>query len=504
MKPLRRLLFIFPPTRLHREGVKQSVPALGAGYLAAVARDRADVAILDAVAEGFETERSSTHGFFIYGLSMERIAERIRSFAPDFVGITCLYSSTFPVVAELCSVAKSVAPHAVTMVGGTHPTFLAERCLRETPDLDMIALGEGEQVLLDLLDAASTGRSVETVSGVAFRDPVSSAVVVNPNTHYIDDLDSLPFPAWDLLPVERYQEIGIPHLIVSKKRRFGTMITSRGCPASCTFCSSWKFWGNRYRARSANNVLNEIEYLKNTFNISEIQFEDDNISLNRKRFHEIVTGMIDRDLDLSWSTPNGIALWALDVDLIHRMKKSGCYELALAFESGCQNVLDTIIHKPLNLEKAIPLVREIHRAGIRTSSFFIVGFPGETLEQMKQTFTLPRRLGLTYAWFFIANPLPGSEIYAVCNKNGYLVDDFEFENNSFSRCNIHTPEWTPQEVERLAHREFFKFNLYNLLRRPGSLLKRYRSLIANPKLIVQIIRSLIRREILRTRHVSDG
>lgn len=502
VNPLRRLLFIFPPTRLHREGVKQSVPALGAGYLAAVSRDKADVAVIDAVAEGFHTERDSNHGFFIYGLSMDEIAERIKAFNPDFIGITCLYSSTFPVVAELCSVAKTAAPDAITMAGGTHPAFLAEQCLRDVPDLDLIALGEGELILLDLLDAASTGRPLNSVSGIAFRDPRSNTVVVNRKPSFIEDLDSIPFPAWDLLPMERYQEIGVPHLIVSQRRRFATMITSRGCPARCTFCSSWNFWGNRYRARSANNVLNEIEYLKKTFGTEEIQFEDDNISLNRQRFQEIVSGMIERDLNISWSTPNGIALWSLDRDLIRQMKKAGCYELALAFESGCQDVLDTIIRKPLKLERAEPLVHEIHKEGIRTSSFFIVGFPGETLDQMRQTFALPRKLGLTYAWFFIANPLPGSEIYELCRRKGYLVENFDFVNNSFSRCNIHTPEWEPRDVERLAHREFIKFNLYNLFRRPGSLLRRYKSLIANPGLVVQIIRSLIRRELRPSREPS--
>ncbi|MCU0612718.1 MAG: B12-binding domain-containing radical SAM protein [Candidatus Eisenbacteria bacterium] len=492
-RPIRRVLLIFPPTRLHREGVKQAMPPMGAASLAAIIRDRCEVAILDAVAEGFDHERPSTHGFFVYGLPMEDIYRRIRSFAPDLVGMTCLYSSVFPVVAEICGVSKRAAPDALTIAGGTHPSFLPEQCLAEVPELDMIALGEGEPVILDLLDALNNGRDPSSVDGLAYR--TETGIRVNPKTKFVDDLDTLPLPARDLLPMERYQEIGVPHLLVTSRRRFATVITSRGCPARCTFCSSWRFWGSRYRARSAEHVLAELEHLVAAYGIREVQFEDDNITLNPRRFRALLDGMIQRRLDLSWSTPNGIALWAMDRDTILRMKAAGCYEVTLAFESGCQDVLDTIVQKPLNLAKAAPLVRDIQTAGIRTSSFFIVGFPGETLDQMRQTFALPRKLGLTYAWFFIANPLPGTELYEVCRRNGYLREGFDFVNNSFSRCNIKTDAWEPRDVERLAHREFLKFNFYNLARHPRTLLQRYRSMMGNPRLVGEIIRGLVHRNI---------
>jgi len=466
---------------------------MGAASLAAVVRDRCDVAILDAVAEGFHIERPSSHGFFVYGLPLEEIGRRIAAFNPDLVGITCLYSSTFPVVAELCKTSKAVAPLAVTVVGGTHPSFLPERCLEEAPELDMIALGEGEPVLLELLDVMQTGADLSTVDGLAFRDPSTGEIRVNPKTRFIEDLDSLPYPARDLLPMELYQQIGVPHLLFSERKRFATVITSRGCPARCNFCSSWRFWGNRFRARSPENVLDELELLVREFGVEEVQFEDDNLSLGRARFRKLLQGMVDRDLGLAWSTPNGIALWALDRELIGLMKRAGCYEVTLAFESGNQQVLDRIIHKPLKLEKVPPILHELKMAGIRTSSFFIVGFPGESLEQMKDTFMMPRKLGLTYAWFFIANPLPGTELYETCAKKGYLKKGFDFVNNSFSRCNIETPQWTSRQIEKLAHWEFLKFNLYNLVRHPGALWQRYRNFLRNPRLVAEIAKSLLRR-----------
>ncbi len=501
-KPIRRILFIFPPARLPREGVKQAMPPMGAASLAAVMRPRCEVGILDAVAEGFSHERPSTHGFVVYGLPMDEIAKRIRAFAPDLVGITCLFSSTFPVVAELCRLSKQVAPGALTMVGGTHPTFLPEQCMSEVRELDFIAQGEGEPVLQDFVEAFNCGADFSTVDGLVYR--IDGTVRVNPKTKYVDDLDSLPLPARDLLPMELYHRIGVPHLLVMRRRRFATVITSRGCPARCTFCSSWRFWGNRYRARSAEHVLDELSHLKETYGIEEIQFEDDNLTLDPRRFRALLDGMIERRLDLAWSTPNGIALWALDRDVIRRMKRAGCYEVTLAFESGCQEVLKNIIRKPLDLAKAAEVVREIRRAGIRTSSFFIVGFPGETLAQMRQSFSFPRKLGLTYAWFFIANPLPGTELYETCRQHGYLVEGFDFVNNTFSRCPIRTPQWEPRDVERLAHREFLKFNAYNLVRHPLQLLGRYRSLVTNPRLLRQIIGGLVQRNLRWGSHGWTG
>ncbi len=495
-RTVKRILFIFPPTRIQREGIKQALPPMGAASLAAVVRDRCEVAILDAVAEGFHIERPSNHGFFTYGLPIEEIGRRIAAFEPDLVGITCLYSSTFPVVAELCKTSKTVAPSAITVAGGTHPSFLPKRCLEEAPELDMIALGEGELVLLDLLDALKAGADLSSVDGLAFRDPSSGEIKVNHKTRFIEDLDSLPYPARDLLPMELYRRIGVPHLLFSERKRFATVMTSRGCPAKCNFCSSRRFWGNRFRARSPENVLDELDLLIREYGVEEIQFEDDNISLGKARFRKLLQGMLDRNLNLSWSTPNGIALWALDRDLVGLMKRAGCYEVTLAFESGNQQVLDEIIHKPLKLGKVQPVLRALKEAGIRTSSFFIVGSPGESMEQMKETFRLPRRLGLTYAWFFIANPLPGTELYETCREKGFIKPGFDFVNNSFSRCNIETPQWTSRQVETLAHREFLKFNLYNFARHPCVLWRRYRNFFRNPRLVVEIARSLFRRTML--------
>ncbi|UCD85424.1 MAG: radical SAM protein, partial [Deltaproteobacteria bacterium] len=187
----------------------------------------------------------------------------------------------------------------------------------------------------------------------------------------------------------------------------------------------------------------------------------------------IFQGMIDRKLKLKWNTPNGIAIWKLDEQLLKLMKASGCYELTLAIESGDQEVLSKIIKKPLNLKKLEELIKIIKKLRIETNSFFIVGFPGETKEQIHRTFKFAKRLKLDFSLFFIANPNPGSRLYEICKEKGYLRKDFELETIDYFKSNYETPEFTSQELEELRNREYFKFNLGLIYRNPIVFLKRY-------------------------------
>jgi len=274
-----------------------------------------------------------------------------------------------------------------------------------------------------------------------------------------------------------------------KSRYWAPVITSRGCPAKCIFCSSANFWGNRYRARSAENALDEIELLVKEYRIREIQFCDDNLIFDKERAKEIFQGIIDRRLNIFWNTPNGIALWRLDEELLELMKASGCYELTLAIESGDQEVLSKIIKKPLNLGRVESLTRSIQRLKIRTHSFFIVGFPGETKEQIHRTFSFAKKLRLTSAWFFIANPLPGSQLYEICKQKDYLKDDFNFETKNYTQSNYETPEFTSRELENIREKEAFIFNMSVLFRNPIFFIQRYLLfLITNPLSLFELFR----------------
>jgi len=469
-RQIERVFLLFPPVRLYKETIKLVFPPLGVSYIASVIRDEVEVQIMDALAEGFYNEQELDNDFLIYGSTYEEILRRIEEFQPQLVGISCLFSSVFPVVREICRQVKELDQDIITITGGTYPTFCASELLNREQNLDMIVLGEGEYTMREIIRAFRGEGELAEIDGLAWRE--NGEVRINPKTRWIENLDEIPFPARDLLPMDLYPEIIVPHSFSAKEKLNTPMITSRGCPARCTFCSSSRFWGHRYRWRSPENVLDEIGELIERWGIREIQFEDDNLTANKKRAKKIFQGIIDRGYKISFNLPNGVAVWTLDEEMVDLMKRAGCYEVTLAFESGSQYVLDHIIKKPLNLEKAKEVTKLIHQAGIRTNAFYIFGFPGETKEQIRQTFKFAREVKTNMAYFFIANPLPGTELYQRAEQEGLLPDDFNFENLTFTRY-IYKPKYfKAREIERMAGREFVKYYFWAFLRHPWLLFKK--------------------------------
>ena len=468
-KPIKKVLLIFPPVRLYRETMKLVFSPLGVAYIAAYVRNEVDVRILDAAAEGFDHEIILDEDFIQFGLSIDEVKRRIADYKPDVVGVTCLFSSVFPVVREVCRAAKSVDPNILTITGGAYPTFMTEYCLEEE-SLDAVAKGEGELIMMEIIRARREGRPLSGIDGLGVKE--DGRVVINPKTKWIDDLDTVSFPARDLLPMELYKKIGVPHSFSASSRANAPLVTSRGCPAHCIYCSSTKFWGNRYRFRSAQNVLDEIGELIEKYGIEEIQFEDDNLTANRKRAKEIFQGIIDRGYKIKFNFPNGVALWTLDEELVDLIVKAGAYEMTLAFESGCQDVLKDIVKKPLNLEKARQITKYIRGKKLRTNAFYIFGFPGETREQMQQTFAFANEMKTDTAYFFVANPLPGTAMYELARDRGMLRGDFNFENLTFTRSAYHSGIFPPGELEHMAGREFLKYNFRSFFRHPFVLFKK--------------------------------
>ncbi len=466
---IERVFLLYPPTRLYRETMKLVFLPLGASYIASVIRDEVDVKIMDASAEGFNHEDTLDENFITYGSPISDIRKQIEQFKPDVVGITCLFSAMFPVVRKVCQMVKDVDPDIITMTGGTYPTFYAERCLGE-PTLDIIGLGEGEYMVRDTIRHLKDGKAFDDIDGIAYKK--GGKVIIQPKTRYIENLDDLPFPARDLLPMDLYAKINVPHSFSAKEKLNAPLITSRGCPSKCIYCSSTNFWGNHFRPRSPDNVLDEISELIDKWGIREIQFEDDNVTADRERARQIFRGIIERGYKISFNFPNGVALWTLDEEMVDLMQAAGCYEMTLAYESGCQEVLRNIIRKPLNLEKARQVTKIIHDRGIRTNAFYIFGFPGETKEQIQETFTFANEMKTDMAYFFVANPLPGTELYRISKERGILRDDFNFENLTFTRSSYKPEVWPEGELERMAGREFLKYNLRSYLRNPWSMFKK--------------------------------
>lgn len=470
LRPVRRLLLVFPPERAMHGFFRADVPPLGAAYLAAAVRDDCEVAILDAKHEGYNLVRRDGP-FDVYGLDADAVRDRIAAFQPDAVGLTCLASCNWPDVRAVAAAAKSVAPGILTIAGGTHPSFLAERCLAEAPELDLIVAGEGETALRALIAESRASADPAAVPSLVWRE--GDKVRRNPPAPPITDLDALPFPARDLLDMEGYFQNRAPFSRIFREERNTSIQTSRGCPAHCSFCSSARYWGHGFRPQSPKRALAEMEHLVEKYGVFELQFVDDNLIFDRDRAVAIFQGMIDRGLNLKWCMPNGVAVWRLDVELLRLMRRAGCYSLTLAFESGNQRVLSRIVRKPLNLGKVGPLVEEMKRLEFDLHAFFISGFPGETVGEMEDTFRLARSLDLDGAYFFIATPLPGTELCEKGMAAGHLRPDLDFTRIEYNKGHFNTPEWTAEEVERLTGSFYLRFMLSALLRHPVRFLGNY-------------------------------
>ncbi len=490
IKNIKKVLLIFPPVVCSQESPKQIMPPLGISYLGAYLEPDYDVRLLDAAIEGYNHEQRVSPGFFQYGLKSEEIKQRIAEFSPDVVGVSCLYSSQFPAVANICRLAKEVSAEIITIIGGTHPSFLPQECL-EYEDIDFIILGEGELPTKGLLNNISNGTSYEKLDGIAFRS--YSGVVINPQKKMIEDINTLPYPARHLLPMEKYFRIGLPMGLISRKTPAINIITSRGCSFECSFCSSSHFWGRRYRSRSVENILGEMHELKK-MGIRELKFFDDNLTLDKPRAKALFKAMIEHKFNFSWNTPNGIAAQTLDVELLSLMKDSGCYEITLAIESGDEQILREVLKKPIDLARTQETAKLIKKFGMDTYGFFIIGFPQETKKQIYKTLRFMDQIKLDRISLFIANPLPGTEIYDICKSKKYLTQQVTGQALDYFSSSFETPEFSSVFLEKIRRRWYWGYNLKLLLRNPFKFFRNYSIFIFKRPLF--ILRVLIKKLIM--------
>jgi len=456
MKKIKKIMLIQPPVTRPKDFSAKATRVsiffpLGIAYLGAVLEKtgRYEVRILDALCEGDAEEPILLNGGekLRYGLSDEEIAERIREFAPDVVGCSCLFSMMQQDMVNVCRIAKTMDPGIATVTGGTHAGSIAEDILTGYDDVDFVVVGEAETTFLDFLSALEAGTGFSDLNGFAFRE--NGTVKVMPKTEYIEDLDSIPFPARHLFNMDRYFDLATAHGLGNKGSRFTQMVTSRGCPCRCTFCGLGSHWGSRQRMRSPKNVLDEMEYLVKEYGINEIHLEDENFTAKKRRAIEICDGIIERKLKIRWHPTSGTAVYSLDEELLEKMSASGCYSLTLGIESGNQNVITTLMNKPVNLKKVPGIVRKIRQLGMDVRAFFIIGYPGETRETIAQTIEFAKTLELDWVYFSLFSPLPKTKIYDTCIEKGYIKEgDFD-PMMSFHKAIVHTPEFDPEYLHEV-------------------------------------------------------
>jgi len=385
---------------------------------------------------------------------------------PDVIGITAL-SSYYN---EMRILARILHPLKIPIIlGGVHVSALPELSLREC-GADFVVIGEGELTTLELMEKWQDLEAKDHIKGISYLE--NSRFQLNPARELIPNLDELPFPAWDLINPLKYPLT--PHGYIMKRYPVAPILTTRGCPYSCSYCASTQFWRRKFRRRSAQNIGDEIEYLVNTFKIREIHLWDDNFTLLKKHVVEFCKEIQQRKLDLTFACPNGIRIDHLNRELLTLMRRTGFYSLTFAIESGSQAILDQA-NKRINL-KVIPKILEIaKRLGYRTPGFFIFGLPGETYTTARRTIQFAKNLPLDTAVFFSAKPLPGSRLFADWRgKNDLIKVNYDWFHFSETGNQIELSDGKKKlNLPKDAYREF--------LFRPIQILRSLKMLYLYPK-----------------------
>lgn len=422
-------------------------------YVAAILEKKHDVCIIDAPTEGWRRLQEIGGTRIRQGLTNDEIAARIREWKPDMAVITVPFSGWSRAAFETAAVVKQVGKDIVTVLMGLHPSVKPTECLAQ-PNVDLVVIGEPEITLLELADTLSTGDSGKTrdVKGIAFKE---DGIIVKTSTRpVIEDLDSLPYPARHLLPMKEFFEAANKRPISGNlKKPSIRMLTSRGCGHACIFCSNYIVMGRKWRGRSAENVVGEIEHIVRDFGVRQIDFLDDNVSFDRERMERICDLLIEKKLNVEWCTPNGVRADCLDEALLVKMKKAGCKRILVAPESGVQRVVDEVINKRQDLKKVEKAVSAAKRVGIEVGCFFILGMPGETKEDMKATIAFAhklRQLGADRFYFSYATPLYGTELYERAKRCGFLKSGLTDEDLAAVEPLIETSDFTADDLRMLC------------------------------------------------------
>jgi len=489
---IKKALLILPPVFTSTKVLDVNpLPPLGLAYIGAILEERGiEVKIFDALVEGWDQRVLVGEHTFRIGSSFDEIGSLIRDFQPDLVGVNNLFTTQRKNAHEVYRIAKSIAPKVITVAGGAHPTVMPELVL-EDKNVDFVVLGEGENTFRDLLDALEGIKDLSVLDGIGFR--LDGKVKIVPKTKFIENFEEFPFPARHLLNMEKYFGLEASHGMRMRKR-FSPIVTSRGCPARCSFCSAYRVWGRGFRVRSPENVLAEMRLMKEQFGIEEILFEDDNFTLDPKRAARILEMMVEEKLDFVWDTPNGVAAWTLTTDLIDKMKASGCWRLNFPIESGNPDVLKNIIRKPLNLRKIPRLIEHAHKIGLPAGMFFVIGMPGETEEQIWDSFRFARKLGVYNPHISIATPYPGTELYETCIENKYLREDFSLDDLFIRSFPISTEKISRERLKQV-YEAGQRYLFWNYLKdRPFEVLgKFFKKVFTNPMSIYRRVSVLFAR-----------
>lgn len=445
-----------PTVETFRFATTSITPPLGLAFVAGALETAGErVAFIDAVTEAPDAVRRYFKGYLL-GLPFEEIARRIPADA-KLVGISVIFTHEWPAAVKLVDTIKARHPGIPIVLGGEHITSMPEFCLL-TSRADYLVLGEGEETVVELVQALETGRPLAEIDGLAFRS--EGEVVVNPRRERTLAVDDIPWPAWHHIDLDTYHE----------RRWMGGMYTStksvpilatRGCPYQCTYCSSPNMWTPRWIPRDPKKVVDEIQHYVERYGARNFPFQDLTAIIRRQWIVDFCNELLDRGLDITWQLPSGTRSEAIDEEVAHLLRKTGMINMAYAPESGSEETRQ-LVKKRMDTDRLFGSIEAAVKADLNVSVFIVVGFPHDTREHLRQNLPFLDKLaelGITDLAIAFYMALPGTQIFDSLYDSGKVRIDERY----FRHILASTSLWsTSTYCEELSNLEltYWKFRLF--------------------------------------------
>ena len=408
-------------------------PPIGPAYLAASLRQAGHEArIVDGLGENpFQVTPLFGNTVMAIGLRSEEIVERIEA-DTDLIGVSCMFSQDWPEIRRMIQMVRLRFPGIPIVAGGEHITATSAFTLDSTPEVDACVIGEGEETIVELAAALDRGASFDGILGLVLRAEVpqgrgltmlSSGTTRSTGSRTrIRNLDDIPWPAWDLVPLDNYLDHGLGYGV--NRGRSMPMIATRGCPYQCTFCSNPEMWTTRWYARDPEQVLDEIQAYQDRYGATNFDFYDLTAIVKRSWIIQFTNRILERQMQFTWQLPSGTRSEAIDDEVSRLLYASGCRNMSYAPESGSPEVLKRI-KKVVKLDRLEASVIGAVRAGLNVKLNIIMGFPNESRHELGQTVRFLARMGISGVHdvsISLFSPYPGSELYHELRKSGRIPE----------------------------------------------------------------------------------
>jgi len=446
-----RIAFISPQVISARNQLRKCAPPLGIAALAAVLEKKqfCDIYVLDTAVEDYDNVRplDDNPNYIIYGMPDEDVVKKLKDYKPDAVAIASLFSSQVECACNVAHAIREAFPDLLIIMGGNHATYRSEKLLETQDAIDFIITGEADLTFADFIEKYFLGLNFYNVPGLVRRD--GDKTIKNPSPELIYNLDDLPDPALHFTAMEKYFKIDMFHNPFTKSGRVGAIMTSRGCPQECYFCTSYIFHGRPFRRLSAKRTIEYIHFLVEEYKIEELQILDDTFTSLWKRVVEICEGI--KHLNLRVSLPNAIrADLPLNRDarltMFKSMREAGVVNVGLGVEHGDQDFLNQVIRKRLDLDEVRASIEMAHQVGITVHVAFILGFPYETAVNRENSMNFARSLDADSFSVSFASPLPGTTMWDIVEKDNLFLPNFNLGRMVFTVPSIKPADISPDDL----------------------------------------------------------